>query len=175
MALSPLIQQTLFLCPSKILLDVVPLHPSHRNPLSLSFDQYLVDIYDSARPVELSVDSSASTNMAAGPPPPISRLPNVHPLKVMTTSSLIKTLIILRAFYPPDERRGVERPFLFTLFLLCVDTRDQRPHIFGSRSIQRLWDELYSAQGLADPDRPDLWDDVRSEWGDKLGLEHVTR
>lgn len=115
--------------------------------------------------------TSASTNVVADSPTLMSRPPNVHSLKVMTTSSLIKTLIILRAFSPPDNQCGVEHPFLSILFLLCVDTSDQGPHVFGSPSVQRLWDELYTVKGMENPHRPDLWDGVRNEWRNKLGLE----
>ncbi|KAI0061047.1 hypothetical protein BV25DRAFT_1827295 [Artomyces pyxidatus] len=153
--------QTLFLCPSDALLDLIPLRPSDRNPADLEWDLYNIHLYDQYRPVlPLFLDVEMTSKEAHA---------NFHAVKVLTTPSLIKLLILLVVFSPP-ERIGVGQPYSVILFLLALDGIEQGPYVLDSPSLQRAWDRRFVPGNFSDSLRRALWDGVRKEWKEKLSF-----
>lgn len=152
-----IIEQTLFICPSNLLCNLIPLRPSDPNPLGLVFEYFVVHLYDASQPIpKLSACSYAAPATQT----------TIQPLPVLTTVSLIKVLIALRAFYPPGKRSGVDYPFDSILWNISADDCNEGPFDLGSSSMQTLWDKAFVARRL--DYNQHLWEDVRLEWAEKM-------
>ncbi|KAK7463435.1 hypothetical protein VKT23_006787 [Stygiomarasmius scandens] len=156
------IKQYLFLCPSDALLDLLPLTPSHPNPASLEYDLFRVSLRNRFTPFEIYKPGEQL-------PLHSDNLDDTHPLKVLTASSLVKALILLMIFSPP-ERQGVDWEYCQMLSFLRVDMdREEQQLHFGSQSIQRLWDRYSLGDSRL---KRMLENEVYAEWSVSMGREN---
>ncbi|KAG6901801.1 hypothetical protein C0995_007827, partial [Termitomyces sp. Mi166 len=147
------LDMTLFLCPSDRLLNLIPLYPSHPNPLALRYNLIAVHLYEHHRQVILLL-------------PGMEVPPDYYAVKALATTSLIELLILLGAFLSPFD--GVGRQITDLLHLFALASRDQAPYVLQSPSLQRLWDIYYVRMKRSKTDV--LWDNVKLEWRNKLSL-----
>ncbi|KAJ3551205.1 hypothetical protein NM688_g4842 [Phlebia brevispora] len=120
----PLATGLIYLCPSDMFLDLIPLTSSHLNPANLQ----LLDL-------RMSLPAAPTSQEA---------MDGFHPVKAMTGHSLKKVLLLLSVFSPPT-RRG----FIFTHedFLINLWHGDPGCGDLGSRSLEALWTSTYQEMG----------------------------
>ncbi|CCM00742.1 uncharacterized protein FIBRA_02782 [Fibroporia radiculosa] len=142
----------LFLCPSDLLLDLLPITPAHPNPASLYFDRIKLPFTNSA--VFLHDDPTASSSE------------DYQVVCALTASSLIKAWLLLDALSPPN-RRGISYTYAFLLHIMAVDVSPGQ-HDFHSKSLQALWQQVYLNSNCETTKREELIGQVRLEWGDRI-------
>ncbi|GBE87485.1 hypothetical protein SCP_1101620 [Sparassis crispa] len=143
----------LYLCPSSVLLDLIPLTPTHANPAALEHERFRVSLRD-----QYSAPR-ADTGVSAG------LVGDTYALNVLTASSLVKALLLLDCLSPP-ERVGVGAMYSYVLHIMAVS--DPGPYDFGSPSLQSLWERVFVQGDRSEETRRPLLGEIYGEWRERI-------